>query len=180
MLLAWIAHRSSFEAAHDILKALTSLHIWRRLKRDSNVQTRQSLRCSPWIAVPLLPWREERNKDTLLSLLPPFSQKLALVPLYPWNKCPFFPLFPKTHGRALDFSAYHTFLELWRYRHSLYFFLPLAPFWSNYYLYLHLSGFFQQTHNRGDIRHKTNFWFLGNGGRSPITSEEQRQYWVTG
>ena len=150
------------------------------------MQTRQSLRCSynetkfafrastlPGVTCSLVLLGVRGEQRDNIVIVPPFPFKFGLCEINSH-----FPLFPKTPRRTSDFSTYHTY---WYCDDTgLYDFLRLTPFWSNYYRYLHFCGFFQRTqHTRGDIRHKTNFRFLVNGGRSQIIAREQRHYWGT-
>ena len=121
---------------------------------------------SQGLPVPLFPWggRGEQRDD--IVFVPPFPLKFGLCSPVSLKWIPF-PLFPKTPTcrSALDFSTYHTY---WYCDDTgLYDFFTFDSFLVNYYRYLHFCGLFQRKHNRGDIRHKTNFRFFGERGKKP-------------
>ena len=121
---------------------------------------------SQGLHVSLFPWggRGEQRDD--IGFVPPFPLKFGLCSPVSLKWIPF-TLFPKTPTcrSASDFVTYHTY---WYCDDTgLYDFFTFDSFLVNYYLYLHFCGFFQRKHNRGDLRHKTNFRFFGERGRKP-------------
>ena len=126
-----------------------------------------------------VPLRGKRGTKRQYCLCSPFS--LKIWPLFPCilEMNPPFPCSPKPQHVGVPQILVPIILIGTVTIQACMVLLRLTPFWSNYYRYFHFCGLFQRKHNRGDIRHKTNFRFLVNGGRSQIIAGEQRHYWGT-